>query len=92
MKTPVILSAARLPTGRFLGALKSLQATELGALAVRAAVARAGVDPAAVALGREHGLTVIDGGCPCMYSPTADPGHRAMKAVLTLTGRVPRRV
>jgi acetyl-CoA C-acetyltransferase len=48
MKTPVILSAARLPTGRFLGALKSLQATELGALAVRAAVARAGVDPAAV--------------------------------------------
>lgn len=50
------------------------------------------VDPAAVALGREHGLTVIDGGCPCMYAPAADPGHRAMKAVLTLTGRVPRRV
>ena len=48
MKTPVILSAARLPTGRFLGTLKALQATELGALAVRAAVARAGVDPAAV--------------------------------------------
>jgi acetyl-CoA C-acetyltransferase len=48
VKTPVILSAARLPTGRFLGALKGLQATELGALAVRAAVARAGVDPGTV--------------------------------------------
>lgn len=50
------------------------------------------VDPAAVALGRASGLTVIDGGCPCMYPPAADPGHRAMKAVLSLTGRVPRRV
>ena len=46
----------------------------------------------AVALGRAAGLTVIDGGCPCMYAPTADPGHRLMKRVLTLTGRVPRRV
>lgn len=50
------------------------------------------VSPAAVELGRQHGLTVIDGGCPCMYAPAADPAHRAMKAVLSLTGRVPRRV
>ena len=50
------------------------------------------VSPTAVALGRESGLTVIDGGCPCMDSPAADPGHRAMKAVLSLTGRVPHRV
>jgi len=50
------------------------------------------VSPTAVQLGREHGLTVIDGGCPCMYPPAADPGHRAMKAVLSLTGRIPRRV
>jgi uncharacterized protein len=48
--------------------------------------------PSAVAFGREHGLQVIDGGCPCMFAPTADPGHRVMKAVLTLTGKVPRRV
>jgi uncharacterized protein len=46
----------------------------------------------AVALGREHGITVIDGGCPCMFAPAADPGHRLMKNVLTLTGAVPRRV
>lgn len=50
------------------------------------------VSPEAAALAREHGITVIEGGCPCMYSPTADPGHRLMKGVLSLTGRVPRRV
>jgi acetyl-CoA C-acetyltransferase len=43
-----ILSAARLPTGRFLGALADLTATELGARAVAAAVERAGVDGATV--------------------------------------------
>jgi uncharacterized protein len=35
---------------------------------------------------------VIDGGCPCMFGPTADPGHRALRVVLTLTGSVPRQV
>ncbi len=50
------------------------------------------VSAAATAYGRAHGVTVIDGGCPCMFAPTADPGHRAMKNVLKLTGAVPRRV
>ena len=44
----VILSAVRTPTGKFLGALKSLSAPELGALAVREAVSRAGLLPADV--------------------------------------------
>jgi acetyl-CoA C-acetyltransferase len=48
MRTPVIVSAVRTPSGKFLGALKSLQAPQLGAIAVREAVARAGIDPAAV--------------------------------------------
>ena len=48
MPTPVILSAVRTPSGKFLGSLKSLQAPQLGALAVREAVERAGIDPAAV--------------------------------------------
>ena len=42
--------------------------------------------------GREHGVAVIDGGCPCMFAPTADPGHRVMKAVLTVAGKLPREV
>jgi uncharacterized protein len=43
----------------------------------------------------EHGAStasVIEGGCPCMFGPTADPGHQAMRFMLTLTGNVPRRV
>lgn len=50
------------------------------------------VDPAATAYGREHGLRVIDGGCPLMFGPAADPGHKVMCALLKLTGRVPRQV
>ncbi|HET8673471.1 MAG TPA: hypothetical protein VFL87_07540 [Thermoleophilaceae bacterium] len=42
--------------------------------------------------GREHGITVFDGGCPRMFEPTADFGHRAMRLIFTLGGNVPRRV
>jgi acetyl-CoA C-acetyltransferase len=48
MQDAVIISAVRTPTGKFLGGLKDLSATELGALVVREAVARAGIDPASV--------------------------------------------
>ena len=48
MRNPVIVSAVRTPSGKFLGQLKSLQAPQLGAIAVREAVTRAGVDPATV--------------------------------------------
>jgi len=44
-RTAVIASAARLPTGRFLGALASLPAPQLGAKAIAAAVERAKIDP-----------------------------------------------
>ena len=48
MQEAVIVSAVRTPTGRFLGGLKDLSATELGARVVREAVARAGIDPSSV--------------------------------------------
>lgn len=41
----VIVGYARTPMGGFQGALSSLKATELGAIAVRSAVERAGVSP-----------------------------------------------
>ncbi len=44
----VIVSAVRLPTGKFLGALKEFSAPQLGALVVREAVRRAGIDPGVV--------------------------------------------
>src|SRR5687767_15883020 len=48
MEDAVIVSAVRTPTGKFLGGLKDLAAPDLGAIAVREAVRRAGIDPAAV--------------------------------------------
>jgi predicted CoA-binding protein len=50
------------------------------------------VSDTAAEYGREQGISVIDGGCPLMFDPTADPGHKAMRLVCTLTGKVPRRV
>ena len=48
MREAVIVSAVRLSTGKFLGVLKDLPAPQLGALVVREAVSRAGIDPAQV--------------------------------------------
>ena len=44
----VIISAARTPTGKFQGLLKSFSATDLGAIAIKEAVKRAGIDPVLV--------------------------------------------
>lgn len=48
MKETVILSAVRTPVGSFLGKLSSLSAPELGAAAIRGALARAGVAPSEI--------------------------------------------
>lgn len=48
MRSAFIVSAARIPTGKFLGTLKDFAAPELGAMVVREAVRRAGIDPAIV--------------------------------------------
>jgi uncharacterized protein len=48
------------------------------------------VSDAATAYGRQHGITVIDGGCPCMFGPTADFGHKVMR--LVYAGHVPKQV
>lgn len=47
-RSPVIVSATRTPIGKYLGGLASLKATELGAIAIREAVKRAGIEPGAV--------------------------------------------
>ena len=48
MRNAFIVSAVRLPTGKFLGTLKDFTAPELGAMVVRESVSRAGIDPAIV--------------------------------------------
>jgi predicted CoA-binding protein len=50
------------------------------------------VSAAAADFGRQQGIGVIDGGCPLMFGPAADPGHKAMRFVCTLTGKVPKQV
>ncbi len=40
--------------------------------------------------GRQRGITVIDGGCPLMFSPTADFGHRILRFIYS--GKVPKEV
>jgi uncharacterized protein len=48
------------------------------------------VSEAAAKYGREHGVTVIDGGCPLMYGPASDAGHKVMRCLLA--GSIPKRV
>ncbi len=48
------------------------------------------VSDTATDFGRAHGITVIDGGCPLMFGPTADPGHKFMRWMLA--GKVPKQV
>jgi predicted CoA-binding protein len=48
------------------------------------------VSESATQYGRQHGITVIDGGCPLMFGPTADVGHRFMR--LMFGGNVPKQV
>jgi predicted CoA-binding protein len=48
------------------------------------------VSATATAYGRQQGITVIDGGCPLMFDPTADFGHKVMRVVCA--GHIPRSV
>jgi predicted CoA-binding protein len=48
------------------------------------------VSEAATQYGRERGITVIDGGCPCMFRPTDDFGHKLIR--LVYGRKVPKRV
>ncbi len=50
------------------------------------------VSAEATAWGREHGISVIDGGCPAMFNPAADGGHKVMRVMLSIGGKIPRRV
>jgi predicted CoA-binding protein len=48
------------------------------------------VSDAATRYGREQGITVIDGGCPLMFGPTSDVGHKIMRVLFS--GHVPKQV
>jgi len=50
------------------------------------------VSDAATEYGRAHGITVIDGGCPLMFGPTADGAHKMLRAFSTMSGKTPKKV
>jgi predicted CoA-binding protein len=50
------------------------------------------VSDEATTYGREHGMTVIDGGCPLMFEPTSDKGHTVIKWVCRMNHHMPTRV
>jgi hypothetical protein len=39
---------------------------------------------------RQSGIASIAGGCPLMYGPTSDGGHRFMRSMLGIFGRLPK--
>jgi len=47
------------------------------------------VSPAAVDYCRQHDISVIAGACPMMFGPGADVGHKCMRWMMSLTGRLP---
>jgi predicted CoA-binding protein len=71
------------------------QCVELGIKRVwmhRPAFGGGSVSKEAASYGRTHGVTVIDGGCPCMFDPTADRAHKIMLALGRVTRAVPAAV
>ncbi|NUN09190.1 MAG: CoA-binding protein [Ignavibacteriaceae bacterium] len=50
------------------------------------------VSQEAVEFGRKAGMTVIPGGCPMMFIENADFGHKCMKSILSLFGRIPKQI
>ena len=46
----------------------------------------------AAEMGRAAGVQVIEGGCPLMYAPTGDVGHKVLRGVLSMVGRIPKQV
>ena len=75
-----------------LGTVK--EAVELGITKVwlHRAFGAGSVSADAVAYGRDHGVVVIDGGCPLMFDPAADGGHKFMCRIMQFTGKVPKEV
>jgi predicted CoA-binding protein len=47
------------------------------------------VSPDAATAGRKAGMTVIEGGCPLMFEPTADFGHKCMRWMIGFTSSKP---
>ena len=77
---------------RGLGTIEECAALGIKKVWMHRAFGDGSVSDEATRFGREHGITVIDGGCPLMFGRASDPGHKVMRFMCTLTGAVPRSV
>ena len=75
-----------------LGSMKEAAELGIGHVWMHRSIDAGSVSPEAAAYGREHGIQVIDGGCPLMFDPASDGAHKFMCKLLILFGRVPRQV
>lgn len=78
--------------GRALDTMKEAVELGVGHVWMHRSIDAGSVSDEATAYGREHGVHVIDGGCPLMFDPTADGAHKVMCTLLKLFGKVPRQV
>jgi predicted CoA-binding protein len=58
---------------------------------LHSSVNKGSYDSEAVKFGEDHGISVIPAGCPMMYFKPVDFGHRCMKWIFHLTGKIPRK-
>jgi predicted CoA-binding protein len=77
---------------RALGAMRECAELGIRNIWMHRSIGSGSVSAEATAWGRERGMRVIDGGCPLMFDPVSDTGHKVMRSLFTLTGKVPRRV
>jgi hypothetical protein len=74
------------------GTMRECAALGIDHVWMHRSVGAGSVSAAATDYGRQHGITVIDGGCPLMFAPASDFGHRVMRLMFSLNGNVPRQV
>lgn len=74
------------------GTMRECEELGIGQVWMHRSIGGGSVSPAATEYGRQHGIEVVDGGCPLMFPPADDPGHRAMRWMFQLNGHVPRKV
>ncbi len=77
---------------RALGTVKEAESLGITDVWMHRSFGPGSVDDDAAAYCREHGMTVIAGGCPLMFGKTSDGGHRMMCTLMKFTGKVPRKV
>jgi uncharacterized protein len=78
------------PPGATLSVVKECHALGIANVWMHQGPAPGSVSPEAVDYCRANGITVIPGGCPCMFGPTSDGTHVAIRRVMQLFGGVPR--